>query len=245
MMDIVFSKTHLIFKEGEYFMILYYYCSYDGSPVGFNIGSIEASSVKISTELNESTIPEFIKDCFESGIVREAAGKLPNQDVNQYFALKKNMTAEKNNKKYYINIAVVYNYDDMRINQPSQVISRNFQKKICNTIIPSDSNKFGYTVCGDLKEIANQLINSVKHDKISDDDTYLHIISEKYTNDYIMTELNLEEYCKSNYMCLINGNNGQIYVKKKQILRIVKNHKFIILSTIAILATIMALKLII
>ena len=72
-------------------MNLYYYCSYDGSPVGFRIGRIDALSRDEKIELSSEKIEPFIRRCFETGLVRSAFGKIPSDadSEKKFFLLKK------------------------------------------------------------------------------------------------------------------------------------------------------------
>lgn len=93
-------------------MDLYYNCSYDNSPVGFCIGKIPEVNSKdllpgIVSELSKENIDPFIRKCFESGLIRNAYGKIPSEgsNVDDYFFIKKKML-RKDNCNYYMNIAI-------------------------------------------------------------------------------------------------------------------------------------------
>lgn len=91
-------------------MEIYYYCSYTGSPVGYRIGRLEyTGSVKTVCSPDSSGIHPLIEQCFYSGDVLKAYGRLP--DSRQYFLLVKKLCAKgadsADSVDYYINFALV------------------------------------------------------------------------------------------------------------------------------------------
>lgn len=93
-------------------MQIYYYCSYDGSPVGYQQGSLTYDPGRSSNyELTRQNIPPLIRACFDSGEVRKAFGRLPS-DSRKFLLIKKLRTSgdsadEPSN--YYVNFALATN----------------------------------------------------------------------------------------------------------------------------------------
>lgn len=131
-------------------MDLYYYCSYDSSPVGFRIGRVDTLSQDIeSTELSSEHIEPFIRKCFETGLVRSAFGKIPSEAATQkkYFLLKKKLVAKKAGCNYYMNVAVVENeWDKFCSLLQDNTDEVSLATAIMNSIEPSGESAFGYKV---------------------------------------------------------------------------------------------------
>lgn len=128
-------------------MNLYYYCSYDGSPVGFRIGRIDALSRDEKIELSSEKIEPFIRRCFETGLVRSAFGKIPSDadSEKKFFLLKKKLIEKKADCNYYMNVAVVEEEWD-KFCSLLQDGPESLATAVMRSIEPSGENAFGYKV---------------------------------------------------------------------------------------------------
>ncbi len=139
-------------------MNLYYYCSYDGSPVGFRIGRIDALSRDEKIELSSEKIEPFIRRCFETGLVRSAFGKIPSDadSEKKFFLLKKKLIEKKADCNYYMNVAVVEEEWDKfcsLLQDGADEVS--LATAVMSSIEPSGENAFGYRV--DTQELSKVL----------------------------------------------------------------------------------------
>jgi|GEM_PF-957150 hypothetical protein len=144
-------------------MNLYYYCSYDGSPVGFRIGRIDALSRDEKIELSSEKIEPFIRRCFETGLVRSAFGKIPSDadSEKKFFLLKKKLigkkaTEKKADCKYYMSVAVVEEeWDKFCSLLQDGADEASLATAVMRSIEPSGENAFGYKV--DTQELSKVL----------------------------------------------------------------------------------------
>lgn len=129
-------------------MNLYYYCSYDGSPVGFRIGRIDALSRDEKIELSSEKIEPFIRRCFETGLVRSAFGKIPSDaDSEKKFFLLKKKLRKKADYNYYMNVAVVEEeWDKFCSLLQDGVDEVSLATAVMSSIKPYGENAFGYRV---------------------------------------------------------------------------------------------------
>lgn len=139
-------------------MNLYYYCSYDGSPVGFRIGRIDALSRDEKIELSSEKIEPFIRRCFETGLVRSAFGKIPSDadSEKKFFLLKKKLIEKKDDCNYYMNVAVVEEEWDKfcsLLQDGANEVS--LATAVMRSIKPFGENAFGYRV--DTQELSKVL----------------------------------------------------------------------------------------
>lgn len=125
-------------------MKLYCYCSYDGSPVGFQMGVCQwDNAAKGRLNLSKEGVDPFIRACFESGLVRGGFGRIPNRAESEYFLLVKKLNHAKETIQYYINVAITSNnWSDLvrMVNGDSQALA----KEIAQGMQPSSENEFGY-----------------------------------------------------------------------------------------------------
>jgi len=137
---------------------IYYYCSYDGSPAGFHIGTIDCEKQPENiyqdlTEIN-SSIPadNFIRLCFETGLVRRAFGAIPsNEDnIHNYFILLKKLTGKKDGCNYYMNIAITTTdweeFEALTRTGSSNNGQNNLPDAVLGTISTDKTNSFGYCI---------------------------------------------------------------------------------------------------
>jgi hypothetical protein len=130
-------------------MNLYYYCSYDGSPVGFRIGRIDALSRDEKIELSSEKIEPFIRRCFETGLVRSAFGKIPSDadSEKKFFLLKKKLIEKEADCKYYMSVAVVEEeWDKFCSLLQDGADEASLATAVMRSIKPSGENAFGYRV---------------------------------------------------------------------------------------------------
>ena len=141
-------------------MDIYFNCSYDNSPVGFQIGKLsEIHSTNIVPECNmdlsEKNINAFIRKCFESGLIRSAYGKMPSdlsESDGEYFFIKKKMIHKIDGCNYYMNIAMTgLKWEEFTTLMDDSNISvqEDLAKLIADGIKKDDTNIFGYTICGE------------------------------------------------------------------------------------------------
>lgn len=183
-------------------MQIYYYCSYEGSPAGYHIGKIKGSSCdKELQELSDDDINPFIRQCFENGMFRSGFGKIP-EDTNaqqQYFLLKKKLTAMKENVKYYINFAIVTgNWEELKTLMEKENTEKEIVNNFLESIEPAPLFDFGYRIrTAQLKKISScgyggicEWINP-KYLKIMEQSNALFIETSKEKPDIEALEENL------------------------------------------------------
>lgn len=174
-------------------MEVYYYCSYTGSPVGFQLGKLDSASGKLSGE----NIPPLLRRCFSRGMIRKACGCLPGE--GKYFVLVKDLAAKKSTagdaEEYYLNIALVSDQvEDYRKwltckNIPEQTIA----DLIRDTMSLHGDPTFGFTVRADkinhLSGIA--LGDSFRGIQAKEDDSYFQVLSPNLRSEEVQDALNL------------------------------------------------------
>lgn len=149
-------------------MILYYYCSYDGSPVGFQIGFIDTSH----TEDGLQKIPEqnykkgiFIANCLECGLIQSGFGVVPQKDEEKehlYFIIKKKLLFKENEKKYYINIAfITKQWNEFSALLDGDCPEDKITATIKSSIIINKDSVFGYKI--DTSKVEDILALSFKN----------------------------------------------------------------------------------
>lgn len=178
-------------------MDLYYYCSYDGSPVGFRIGKVDVSSQETKMqELSGEHIEPFIRRCFENGLVRSAFGKIPSNEVlkKKYFLLKKKLVGKKDSCNYYMNIALVDNEWD-RFNSLMQNSDNEttLAEAVMDSIQQHKDDDFGYKVdTGKLSEILSigyaGICNSndKRMQSVQNDDVFFTTLSTEKPDVYVL-----------------------------------------------------------
>ena len=141
-------------------MQIYYYCSYEGSPAGYHIGRITDSSCDNGLqELSIDKINPFIRQCFEIGMIRSGFGEIPGsvETPQQYFLLKKKLTAIKTNVKYYINFAIVTgDWEEFKTLMKKENTEAEIINNFLESIEPAPLFYFGYRIRTErLKKISS------------------------------------------------------------------------------------------
>lgn len=124
------------------------YCSYDGSPAGFVYGVTNIVSNEIETtetlSLNKGT-NDFLKHCFESGLVRRVQGIIP-RTKNNVLLLKNLKAYGEDGIRRYMNFALVYGDDEKKFlpKRISPSIADVLSQELAKVIIVNHHNEFGY-----------------------------------------------------------------------------------------------------
>ena len=231
-------------------MKVYYYCSYDGSPVGFHIGRVDYSVPQENLlELKDKEIDPFIRCCFESGLIRSAFGKIPNN--NNYFMLKKKLTGKKEEDSYYMNIAIISeDWDEFVQLMQAGSNEEELSDAILDSIKLDKTSAFGY--CIDTEKFSK--IISMKYGKICGcNDNYLNQVKQQEAFFMTLSTATVDEDVLLNNLGLSKEiQNGLAELEKKsekffcyQKKRVVSNrYKYgltVLLLMITIMATIVAL----
>lgn len=201
-------------------MEIYYYCSYKGSPVGFQIGKINYDKNIISTQnLTRDNINPFVKLCFESGLINSAFGKIPEyiSSSGKYIALRKKLVTKKDGCDYNLNIAVVCSkteFDKLAKNKSTSV--ENMQTLITNSMILDNSNEFGYYV--DNSKLSKLLENSFNtlcncNSNNSYDECLLTLTTKTPDLEILNDTFNLPENYKFD-----KNKDEQYFLKKKNVI---------------------------
>lgn len=209
-------------------MEVYYYCSYTGSTVGFQLGRLDFESGKLSDE----GIPPLIRRCFSRGMIRKACGVLP--DTEKYFVLVKDLTAKKfaatDAEEYYLNIALVSEYveDYQKWLSSGDMTQQAAADIIRDTISLHGDPKFGFTICVDqikkLNEIVwSSLFNGILPEKGTTDFQVLspNMSSEELAKilglikaDYTVEKLRLDKQRSGNWFRIYKKKTGLVIGKQ-------------------------------
>ncbi len=134
-------------------MLIFYYCSYDGSPTGFHIGVIDDSIKQNKLQkLSEKKYKhsQFISNCLESGLVRSGFGRIPKTSSDEtpaYFVLKKKLVNIINDCKYYMNIAIIsWKWEEFYKLVSGDLSEEELASKISKSIIINKECFFGYDI---------------------------------------------------------------------------------------------------
>lgn len=131
-------------------MEIYYYCSYTGSPVGFQLGRLDCEKLaKNAGSLSKDGILPLIKNCFDQGLVRRACGRIP--ETEQYVLLVKGLTAkgtgDRATAEYYINFAFLMNKEEWDCLPRENLVDQQMTAEMFRDSMQLDSESpFGYTV---------------------------------------------------------------------------------------------------
>ena len=148
-------------------MEIYYYCSYTGSPVGFQMGKLTYDgqtngTLKLESLDNPTCDQRFIQCCFDQRAVRKVYQC--SKEENKYFFLLKGLSAKGKNpgdpEQYYINFAVLTDqladfkryFRGKNVPNPKETIP----SAVRDTMQLDKESEFGFTICG--KEV-RQLLN--------------------------------------------------------------------------------------
>lgn len=174
-------------------MEVYYYCSYTGSPVGFQLGKLDPASGKLIGE----NIPPLLRRCFSQGMIRKACGCLPGEE--KYFVLVKDLTAKKSAagdaEEYYLNIALVSDQvEDYRMWLTCKTIpEQTIADLIRDTMSLHGDPSFGFTVHTDkIKNLSGMALgDSFRGIQAKEDDSYFQVLSPNLRSEEVQDALNL------------------------------------------------------
>lgn len=135
-------------------MEIYYYCSYKGSPVGFQLGKLKYPSEGSKLHaLDAQGIPQQVQRCFDQNIVRKVCKR--SAEEKEYILLAKGLTAKgkqpEDPAEYYINFALVTDSETdcqmwLREDGTSE---QAIADAIRDTMELDRQSAFGFTVRGD------------------------------------------------------------------------------------------------
>lgn len=137
-------------------MEIYYYCSYTGSPVGFQMGKLTYDGQSSGTLTMESPdAPTFIQRCFDQRAVRKAY-QYSGEKGKEFFFLLKGLSAKgkrpEDPAEYYINFAVVsHQWEDFLecFRNIRGVSDDKIADAVRDTMQVDKESEFGFTICGD------------------------------------------------------------------------------------------------
>ena len=152
-------------------MKIYSYCSYEGSPCGFILGSISFDTDKQYSQkdklvLQKDGVLPLIQTTFECGIVDFVFGNLPDSDT--YWIEVKNLNAKDKKPYLYLNFAfetnrkeeyltllsgILYKYDNIQefIKILADFITLRNDDPKYGLVINADAISSFYKVCGEHK----------------------------------------------------------------------------------------------
>lgn len=134
-------------------MEVYYYCSYTGSPVGFQLGKLDCGTLLQNTcTLSKNGLLPLIRHCFDQGLVRRAYGHIP--ETEQHFILVKGLTvkgvAGDEATEYYINFALLADKAEWEhIYQGKAIDAQTIAETFRDSMRLDKESEFGYTVLAD------------------------------------------------------------------------------------------------
>lgn len=221
---------------------LYYYCSYDGSPVGFNLGKIELQEhIPVVQELSDKNIDTFIRGCFETGILRSAFGKINNLNSdNEYFLLKRKLVCKNNNCTYYMNIAIVTDeWDQFCSLMTGNDEDSRLAEIVMNSMVVSNNKEFGYSIktdkimellsvgYGKICECNPQMLRRVENE-----DTFFVILSTQNPDINLLRSKLCIAQNSGRQIIDITGKTGRIISFGKKKPASVRNYIVIMLAVI-------------
>lgn len=132
-------------------MRIYSYCSYDGSPCGFQIGYCDTAE-KIAELQGESVTP-LVRKAFECGYIDFMCGyNLEQVQANQYLIVIKKLEYQKGKIRYYLNFAFEMDSAEVYFSLLSGILQQyenipEFSRIIAEMIIiQKDDGNFGLTL---------------------------------------------------------------------------------------------------
>lgn len=221
---------------------LYYYCSYDGSPVGFNLGKIELQEhIPVVQELSDTNIDTFIRGCFETGILRSAFGKINNLNSdNEYFLLKRKLVCKKDNCNYYMNIAIVTDeWNQFCSFMKGSDEDNRLAEIVMNTMIVSNNEKFGYSINTDkiieLLSVGYEKIcecNMQMLRRVENEDAFFVILSTQNPDINLLRSKLCVAQNSGRQLIDITGKSGRIISFGKKKTASIRNQIVIMLAVI-------------
>jgi len=140
---------------------IYSYCSYEGSPCGFVLGSMNAKDK--DPVLAKDNINPFIGNAFYCGIVDFVFGLIPGQD--KWLVMVKNLNAEIEDFNIYLNLAFETSSKEEYRSLLGTILHgyRNIpqlSQRLSNMIIPQEDNA-GFGLCIDIGKL-NEFLEQCK-----------------------------------------------------------------------------------
>lgn len=146
---------------------IYSYCNYKDSSVGFQIGQVDLKSGRI---YHSDSIPQYIIQSFESGLVNKAYGRYPRKKNVKYFYLLKCIDYIENDSEpdKYMNIAFecsdIITYKKLRhffqSKSPDQI------SKLFGEMIFSDNSNPEYEMIFDVNQLS-LLLNHIENETVA------------------------------------------------------------------------------
>ena len=130
-------------------MEIYYYCSYTGSPCGFNLGKLEFDGgAPTARTLSGGPFDPLIRRCFDHGIVKNAYGFLPT--APRWFLLIEDLEfRDADNTRFYMNIALVTEKVDQYERWMKKGPSKEAIAELCRqTMVIDRTSEYGFKVDG-------------------------------------------------------------------------------------------------
>ena len=225
----------------------YSYCSYKGSPSGFKLGVLTPEDKKVLC-LSNKGVNEFIRNSFETGVVKGIYGKLPNCD--QYVYLVKKLRYEQKADDtfasiFHMNFAFVFDrykeYEDF-LNGISMFEEDEISKMMSSVIIPNKEDEvYALNINGvELRKVLERI--SEKSDEItiggSKEELYIKVVSRK-TDVMKLEDIYKDEISDDRVLC--RQDDYQFVLKKKNSNALVVLRKNLIMKYILCLILIIGL----
>ena len=200
-------------------MEIYYYCSYKGSPVGFQLGKLKYPSGGSRLHaLDAQGIPPLVQRCFDQNIVRKVCKR--SAEEKEYILLAKGLTAKgkqpEDPAEYYINFALVTDSeaDCQKWLRGDGASGLAIADAIRDTMELDRQSAFGFTVRGDkLDALLSMSYRKLFEDAAAKehDGILLEAISPNTTAEQLQQALRLDAL----EGCRLNGNWFKFGKKKE------------------------------
>lgn len=212
---------------------IYSYCNYKDSSVGFQIGKVDLKSGRI---FHSDSIPQYIIQSFESGLVNKAYGRYPGKKTIKYFYLLKCIDYINNDPEpdKYMNIAFecsdILSYKKLKrffqLKSPDQL------SKLFGEMIFTDSSNPEYEMVFDVNQLS-LLMSLIENETatVERDRNYDYFLIVSLYERKASELIELFQLKKFNYV-LCNGEPVQ--KDQKYLYRFVKKKIWMILLIIAI-----------
>ncbi|MDE7244713.1 MAG: hypothetical protein K2O18_12175 [Oscillospiraceae bacterium] len=173
-------------------MEIYYYCSYTGSPTGFQLGKLTNAGQNMGLlALEKQNVSELIQRCFDLRAVRRAYQYPPEpNESNEFFFLLKGLTAQGKGpdepEMYYINFAVVTGREAefQKCFRGGDVSDCEIAEAVRGTIQPDPNSEFGFQIRGEKAAKLLKLSLRAQRGEINDrKGTFLKLLCRKEKED--------------------------------------------------------------